>query len=81
MFEDCNFEIPEYKDRGILLKDILEESTASCALGIRAKSKCVRVGGNKSPFYSKHFNWLAIFLSLANLGTLFCSPNFPLDFI
>ena len=48
-----NFEILEYKDKGVLLKDILEESTASCALGIRAKSKCVRVGGNKSPFYSK----------------------------
>ena len=41
------------KDKSIFLKDILEESTTSCALGIRAKSKCVRVGGNKSPFYSK----------------------------
>ena len=41
------------KDKGIFLKDILEESTTSCSLGIRTKAKCVRVGGNRSPFYSK----------------------------
>ena len=43
--------IPKHK--GIFLKDILEESTTSCSLGIRTKAKCVRVGGNRSPFYSK----------------------------
>jgi len=41
------------KDKKILLKDILEPIKTSCSLGIRSKSKCLRVGGIKSPFYSK----------------------------
>jgi len=44
-------QLPDNKN--IQLKDILEPIQESCNLGIRAKSKCLRVGGLKSPFYSK----------------------------
>jgi len=44
-----DIQMPE--DRGILLKDILED-LPDCPIGIavREKSKCVRVGGRSSPF-------------------------------
>jgi len=49
-----NFPGPKLlKDKNIKLKDILEPIDISCNIGIRAKSKCLRVGGIKSPFYSK----------------------------
>lgn len=50
-------------DKNIQLKDILEPIYKPCSLGIRAKSKCLRVGGIKSPFYSKQ-EWDSPFIKI-----------------
>tara|TARA_R100001530_G_scaffold3820_1_gene5464 strand:+ start:4355 stop:5446 length:1092 start_codon:yes stop_codon:yes gene_type:complete len=49
----CNFEIPEYQDKGILLKDILEDGYTD-----REKSHCIDAnyfkGGNLKSYFEKH---------------------------
>jgi len=49
----CNFDIPEYKDKGILLKDILENGHTD-----RDKSHCIDAnyfkGGNLKSYFEKH---------------------------
>ena len=49
----CNFDIPEYQDKGILLKDILEDGYTD-----REKSHCIDAnyfkGGNLKSYFEKH---------------------------
>ncbi len=47
-------DIPQPEDKGIYLKDILED-LPDCPIGIkvREKAKCLRAGGRNSPFGSK----------------------------
>ena len=49
----CNFDIPEYEDKGILLKDILENGYTD-----REKSHCIDAnyfkGGNLKSYFEKH---------------------------
>ncbi|WP_392559648.1 DNA cytosine methyltransferase [Orbus mooreae] len=53
----ANWKFEQPKDKGILLKDILE-NLPDCPIGVkvREKSKCLRVGGLNSPFGSKQWN-------------------------
>ena len=50
-----SFEIEQPEDKGIELKDIIDD-LPDCLIGIavRYKSKCVRAGGRNSPFGDKH---------------------------
>lgn len=61
-------EVPE--DRGILLKDILED-LPDCPVGIKVRDKanCLRVGGRNSPFGSKQ-TWDSPYQIITKKGTL-----------
>jgi DNA (cytosine-5)-methyltransferase 3A len=63
---NIKFFMPE--DKGIVLKDILED-LSDCEIGIkvREKSKCIRVGGKNSPFGSKQ-EWDSPFQRVSKKG-------------
>lgn len=62
--------VEQPKDAGIFLIDILED-LPSCPIGIavREKSKCVRVGGRRSPFDSKQ-EWDSPFYRVTKKGKI-----------
>lgn len=63
-----NIPIDMPDDRGILLKSVLDD-LPDCPVGIavRDKSKCLRVGGRKSPFGDKH-EWDSPFQRISKKG-------------
>ena len=65
-----NFEVEQPEDKGVSLKDILED-LPDCPVGIsvRDKSKCVRSGGRNSPIGDKH-EWGSPFQRLTKKGSL-----------
>jgi len=66
----ANFPISQPEDRGILLKDILEE-IVDCPIGIRVreKSNCIRVGGMYSPFGARQ-SWCNPFQRVSKDGRI-----------
>ena len=66
----CNWERLNPVDKGILLKDVLED-LPSCPIGIkvRDKSNCLRVGGRSSPFGSKQI-WDSPFQRINKKGKI-----------
>lgn len=71
LFGDLECMIPQPKDKGIVLKDILQPNLSCCPIGIkvRKKSNCIRVGGKNSNFGSKQI-WYSPFQRVTKKGKI-----------